>query len=405
MSTSSYSERFENTCWNEVSRNINNTTCLDVERALNGKGKGGLRDFASLISPIASSHYLEDMARLSNQLTEQRFGKVIRLFAPLYLSNECNNVCDYCGFSMGNQIPRKTLSVGETLREAGILKKRGFDNILLVTGEASRKVSVQYMIEAIDALRPYFSNLSLEVQPLKKEEYCELISHGLHAVYVYQETYEKGSYAKHHQGGKKKNFNWRLNTPDRLGQAGIKKIGLGCLYGLTEDWRTDSYFAAHHLDYLEKKYWQTSYAMSFPRLRPCEGEIDPVANLSDQDLVQLICAYRIFNHELELSLSTRESSELRENLLPLGVTTMSAGSKTNPGGYAESNAELKQFEISDDRSPKEIKEMLQQRGYDPVWKDWDISYDLSEKESPSIDGLVKAKSSFKSPELSQVSLL
>ena len=152
-------------------------------------------------------------------------------------------------------------------------------------------------------------------------------------------------------------------------------------------------FRKRFIDYLEKKYWQTSYAMSFPRLRPCEGEIDPVANLSDQDLVQLICAYRIFNHELELSLSTRESSELRENLLPLGVTTMSAGSKTNPGGYAESNAELKQFEISDDRSPKEIKEMLQQRGYDPVWKDWDISYDLSEKESPSIDGLVKAKSS------------
>lgn len=381
MKNSSYSELFAHIDWEETTRFIYNSTCSDVEQALARKGKGGLKDFACLISPIASSRYLEEMARVSNELTEQRFGRVIRLFAPLYLSNECNNVCDYCGFSFGNQIPRKTLTITETLREAGILKKRGFKHILLVTGESSRKVGVDYLLQTIDALRPYFSNISIEVQPLEKKDYSKLISHGLHAVYVYQETYEKRSYSSHHLKGRKKNFYWRLNTPDRLGKAGINKIGLGCLYGLTKDWRTDAYFSAHHLEYLEKTYWQTSYSMSFPRIRPCKGEIDPIITLNDRDLVQLVCAYRIFNHELELSISTRERPELRENLLPLGVTTMSAGSKTTPGGYGESEPELEQFEVSDVRSPEEIIKMLKKNGYDPVWKDWDSSYDLQ----PSID--------------------
>ena len=370
----SFSDQFEKMNWAEVSAKINSTNSKNIERALDGAGNGGIDDLAALLSPLANKEYLEDMAQLANQLTMRRFGKAIRLFAPIYLSNECNNVCDYCGFSMGNNISRKTLSPAEILREIGILRKLQFDHVLLVTGESSLKVGVDYLYDSITTLNEYFSNVSMEVQPLKSDEYSYLISAGLHAVLVYQETYEKKSYSKHHIKGKKRNFDWRLNTPDRLGRTGINKIGLGCLYGLTDDWRTDSFFAGMHLDYLEKKYWQTSFSMSFPRIRPFEGELQPAVDLKDRDLVQLLCAFRIFNHELELSLSTRESPALRENLLPLGITTMSAGSKTNPGGYAGNVESLEQFSISDERTPPEIAAMLRSRGYQPVWKDWDSSY-------------------------------
>ena len=365
--------------WFEIAKKIDSVEASQVDIAIQREGRGGLEDFIALISPLAGEKYLEDMAQLSNRLTKQRFGKVIRLFAPIYLSNECNNICDYCGFSLGNKIPRKTLSTAEILKEAGALRSQGFEHVLLVTGESTRKVGRQYLFDAISLLGNYFSNISIEVQPLSMDDYNYLISAGLHAVLVYQETYNKQSYAAHHIKGKKTNFNWRLETPDRLGQAGINKIGLGCLYGLTKEWRVDSFMTAMHLDYLEKKYWRTTFSMSFPRIRPYEGEIEPIVDLSDKNLVQLICAYRIFNHELELSLSTRESAFLREKLLPLGITTMSAGSKTNPGGYTVSHETLEQFSISDSRSPDEVAEMLTLNGYESVWKDWDSSYDFVNK--------------------------
>ena len=365
--------------WFEIAKKIDSIEASQVDIAIQREGRGGLEDFIALISPLAGEKYLEDMAQLSNRLTKQRFGKVIRLFAPIYLSNECNNICDYCGFSLGNKIPRKTLSTAEILKEAGALRSQGFEHVLLVTGESTRKVGRQYLFDAISVLGNYFSNISIEVQPLSMDDYNYLISAGLHAVLVYQETYNKQSYAAHHIKGKKTNFNWRLETPDRLGQAGINKIGLGCLYGLTKEWRVDSFMTAMHLDYLEKKYWRTTFSMSFPRIRPYEGEIEPIVDLSDRNLVQLICAYRIFNHELELSLSTRESAFLREKLLPLGITTMSAGSKTNPGGYTVSHETLEQFSISDSRSPDEVAEMLTLNGYESVWKDWDSSYNFVNK--------------------------
>jgi 2-iminoacetate synthase len=379
-----------------ISEKISSTTRNQVAQAINREGRGGIEDFTALLSPIAASEFLEPMARLSHSLTQKRFGKAIRLFAPLYLSNECNNVCDYCGFSLGNKIVRKTLNQAELLREAGILKKMGFDHVLLVTGESTRKVGLDYINQSISTLRPYFSNLSIEVQPLHQEEYAVLKSSGLHAVLVYQETYNQESYARHHLKGKKSNFEWRLATPDRLGKAGVHKIGLGCLFGLTKDWRADAFFAGHHMDYLQKKYWRTQYSMSFPRLRPCAGEIPPEVNLEDRDLVQLICAFRIFNHELEISISTRESSELRDHLLPLGVTTMSAGSKTNPGGYGDDES-LEQFEISDSRSVSEVSSQLQYSGYDVVWKDWDQSYDQSNSYALSDDS---SECSTEKPDLS-----
>ena len=391
-----YNEYFSSVKWDVISEKISSITRNQVAQAINREGRGGLEDFTALLSPIAASEFLEPMARLSHSLTQKRFGKAIRLFAPLYLSNECNNVCDYCGFSLGNKIVRKTLNQAELLREAGILKKMGFDHILLVTGESTRKVGLDYINQSLSTLRPYFSNLSIEVQPLQEEEYAVLKSSGLHAVLVYQETYNQESYAQHHLKGKKSNFEWRLATPDRLGKAGVHKIGLGCLFGLTKDWRADAFFAGHHMDYLQRKYWRTQYSMSFPRLRPCAGEIPPEVSLEDRDLVQLICAFRIFNHELEISISTRESSELRDHLLPLGVTTMSAGSKTNPGGYGEDES-LEQFEISDSRSVSEVSLQLQQSGYDVVWKDWDQSYDQSNSYALSDDSV---QCSIEKPDLS-----
>lgn len=189
---------------------------------------------------------------------------------------------------------------------------------------------------------------------------------------VYQETYHQLDYKKHHPKGKKSNFYYRLDTPDRLGKAGVHKIGLGTLIGL-EDWRTDSFFTALHLDYLEKTYWRTKYTISFPRLRPFSGGLEPKVAMSDRELVQLICAYRILNEEVELSISTRETQRFRDNVIKLGITSMSAGSKTNPGGYSVEPQSLEQFEISDERSADEIVAMLQENDYEAVWKDWEMS--------------------------------
>lgn len=364
-----FTQLFDTFNWNTTKQSIYAKTNVDVELALNKNTKRTLDDFMALISPAAAP-YLEQMAQLSRTLTQKRFGKTIQMYVPLYLSNECQNICTYCGFSFDNKLKRKTLSDSEILKEVEAIKALGYDHVLLVTGEANQKVGVPYLKNAIKLIKPHFSLISMEVQPLDATDYQELISEGLNTVLVYQETYHKEDYKIHHPKGKKSNFNYRLETPDRLGKSGVHKIGLGTLIGL-EDWRTDSFFTALHLNYLEKHYWQTKYSISFPRLRPAEGIIEPKVVMSDRELVQLICAYRIFNEEVELSISTRENENFRNNIIKLGITSMSAGSKTNPGGYAVEKQSLEQFEISDERSPKEIEQVIKQNGYEAVWKDWD----------------------------------
>jgi len=363
-----FKDTFDQYNWKEVEESIYAKTARDVEIAL-GKTRRDLEDFKALISPAAMA-YLEPMAQLSHQLTQKRFGKTIQMYVPMYLSNECQNICTYCGFSLNIPIKRLTLNDEQILKEVEVIKSYGYDHVLLVTGEANRKVGVSYFKHVLELIQPYFSNVSMEVQPLNQKDYEELLPHGLHSVLVYQETYHRANYKKHHPKGRKSKFDYRLDTPDRLGKAGVHKIGLGVLIGL-EDWRTDSFFCALHLDYLERTYWQTKYSLSFPRLRPCAGGIELKSNMSDRELVQLICAYRIFNEEVELSLSTRESEHFRNHIIKLGITSMSAGSKTNPGGYASNKSALEQFEISDERSPEQIAAMLYAQGYEPVWKDWD----------------------------------
>ena len=359
---------FDTYDWDETRESIYAKTAVEVEEALHAY-RPGLEDFKALISPAAAV-YLEPMAQLSHRLTRGRFGHTMQMYIPLYLSNECQNICTYCGFSLDNPMKRSTLTDAQILEEVKVIKAMGFDHVLLVTGEANRTVGLAYFENALRLLRPHFSHISMEVQPLEREDYETLIPLGLNTVLVYQETYHRADYKKPHPKGKNSTFNYRLDTPERLGKAGIHKIGLGVLIGL-EDWRTDTFFCALHLDYLERTYWQTKYSLSFPRLRPCAGGIDLKSNMSERELVQLICAYRIFNREVELSLSTRERAEFRNHVVQLGITSLSAGSKTDPGGYASDIEALEQFEISDERSPAEVAHMLRAQGFEVVWKDWD----------------------------------
>lgn len=359
---------FEQYSWDEVKQSIYAKTGADVELAL-AKPTRDLEDFKALISPAAMP-YLEQMATLSQQLTQKRFGKTLQMYIPLYLSNECQNICTYCGFSLDNPMRRTTLTDEQILNEIAVIKSYGYDHVLLVTGEANKTVGVDYFKNSLQLIRKHFSHISMEVQPLDQQDYEELIPLGLNTVLVYQETYHQEDYKKHHPKGKKSNFQYRIETPDRLGKADIYKIGLGVLIGL-EDWRTDSFFTALHLNYLERKYWKTKYSISFPRLRPFSGGLPPKVEMNDRELVQLICAYRIFNEEVELSLSTRESHTFRNNAIKLGITSISAGSKTDPGGYASQEHALEQFEISDERTPAEILSMIRSQGYEAIWKDWD----------------------------------
>ena len=357
--------------WDDISGRISSKTSDDVLRAL-AKENLNHDDFLALISPAAAP-YLEQMAAKSRMLTQQRFGKTIQLYIPLYLTNACTNHCIYCGFNHNNKIKRVILNEDEIEKEVEAIKQLGdFHHILLVTGESPKHAGVEYLKNAVKIMKKSFSNISIEVQPLERDEYKELIDEGLNSVYVYQETYNKKRYGVYHPAGKKRDFNYRLDTFDRLGEAGIHKMGLGILIGL-EDWRTDAAFMAHHLRYLQKKYWKTKYSVSFPRMRPHEGEgFKPNVIMSDKELAQAVFAFRLFDRDIEIALSTREAPRMRDNMCSLGVTSMSAGSKTEPGGYYTYPTALEQWVMADDRSPQEVVEAIKKQGYEAVWKDWDL---------------------------------
>lgn len=360
--------------WEEETNSIYSKTSNDVIKALNSSNING-EEFKSLLSP-AGSKLLESMAKESFRITRQRFGKVIHLYIPIYLSNYCENRCVYCGFNSGNKINRQVLTDQQIKKEIEIIKQYPFKHILLVTGEAPVKAGVEYLSNAINIMKPHFSQISIEVQPLEIENYKHLVNNGLHGVYVYQETYNEKAYSNYHLAGKKADYRYRLETPDRLGAADVHKIGLGNLIGL-EDWRTEAYVTYLHLKYMRKKYWRSRYSLSFPRLRPFEGEgFQPNVTTSERDLTQLICAYRIADHDVEISLSTRERAYYRDQIMALGVTSMSAGSKTGPGGYGGQD-ELEQFAVNDDRHPMEVSKIIREKGFEPVWKDWSLYMQLA----------------------------
>lgn len=364
-----FSEELSKYSWEDINFRIYSKTEADVERALK-KSRLDIDDFMALVSPAAEK-FLEEMARLSRHYTLERFGKTISLYIPLYLTNSCTNSCVYCGFNRHNKVERIVLDSEQIALECEAIKKLGpFENLLLVTGENPHVAGVDYIENALKICRQYFSNLSIEVMPLSAEDYARLTDFGLNGVVCFQETYNKDRYKIYHPAGKKADFEWRVNGFDRMGQAGVHKIGMGVLIGL-EDWRTDVTMMALHLMYLRKKYWKTKYSVNFPRMRPATGGFQPNVIMSDKELAQLTFAFRIFDHDVDISVSTRELPAFRNNILSLGATSLSAGSKTDPGGYACYPQSLEQFAVSDERLPVEVVDSIRKQGYEAVWKDWD----------------------------------
>lgn len=369
-----FSDVIRQISWDETTERIMSKTDADVRRALS-KSHCDIDDFMAMISPAADK-YLEQMAWLSRKYTRERFGKTVNLFIPIYITNSCTNSCVYCGFHVQNKMARTILTEEEIVREYEAIKKLGpFDNLLIVTGENPAKAGVDYLARALDLAKPYFNNLQIEVMPLAAEDYARLREHGLNGVICFQETYNEARYKVYHPRGMKSNYEWRLNGFDRMGQAGVHKIGMGVLIGL-EDWRTDVTMMARHLRYLEKTYWRTQYSVNFPRMRHAEnGGFQPNVIMSDRELAQATFAMRIFDHDVDISYSTREPANVRNNMATLGVTTMSAESHTDPGGYACYPNSLEQFEISDGRKAGEVERDLRALGLEPVWKNWDRVFD------------------------------
>ncbi len=364
---------------------------MATARGAAGPGRGGgLRRFAALISPGAAGR-LEELGREAQGVTRRRFGKVIRFFAPLYLSNECINNCKYCGFSRDNPILRVTLAVDEVVSEARSLAAQGFRNILLVAGEHPKFISTDYLQRCVAALHAETPGVSLEIGPMETADYVPLRAAGAEGLVVYQETYDRAVYEAMHTAGPKRNFDWRLETAERAYAAGFRRLGIGALFGLG-DWRREAICLAAHTEYLLRHCWKAQVTVSFPRLRPNAGDFAPLTELPDRELAQLICAFRICFPDVGIVLSTREPARLRDGLLALGVTHMSAGSHTEPGGYTgagrsnlhttergrivalaepPTRGATAQFDIADVRSPAEVAAAVQRLGYEPVWKDWD----------------------------------
>jgi 2-iminoacetate synthase len=354
-----------------------------------------MRRFAAMIEPVADG-VLEARARQAEVLTRRNFGRTMRLFAPLYVSNECVNNCSYCGFSRDNPILRTTLTVDQVVREAKHLHGLGFRNVLLVAGEHPKFVSEGYLQDCLDALKPFIPTLALEVGPMEDDQYADVVDHGAEGLVVYQETYHRETYQKLHTAGPKKNFDWRLDCPERAYNGGFRRIGIGALFGLA-DWKYEAVALAAHLEYLYKHCWKAQFTIAFPRMRPYAGNYEYQTEegllLGDRQLVQLMVAFRTLFPQVGVVVSTREPAPLRDKLVRLGTTHMSAGARTEPGGYTgaghddvhltvrgrrvelerKSGCEraTEQFQIHDSRSPLEVAAMLRGQGIDPVWKDWD----------------------------------
>ena len=368
-----FSDELQKYDWDDTTAAIMSKTAADVDRAL-AKERHTVDDFMALISPAAAPR-LEEMARLSRVLTQKRFGKTISMYIPMYITNSCTNSCVYCGFNRHNKMERVILTPGQIKDECEAIRRLGpFENLLIVTGENPRLAGTDYLEEALKVCRPYFNNLTIEVMPLSAEDYSRLTHAGLNGVVCFQETYNRARYKVYHPAGMKSNFEWRLNGYDRMGSAGVHKIGMGVLIGL-EDWRTDVTMMARHLLYLRRHYWRTRYSVNFPRMRPSEGHFQPNVVMSDRELAQLTFAFRIFDPDVDISFSTRESPDFRNNIATLGVTSMSAGSKTDPGGYATYPQSLEQFAVSDERTPAQVEADIRRLGYEVVWKDWDKIFD------------------------------
>lgn len=327
-----------------------------------------LEDVAALLSPAAGER-LEGLARESRRLTLARFGRTMHLYAPVYLSNECLTTCTYCGFARNLPVERKTLTETETQQEARHLRGQGFRSLLLLTGEHERATGVDFLEQHIRALAPEVPSIAVEVQVWAEDEYRRLRDAGCEGVVIYQETYHPGRYAQVHAAGRKKDYRWRLLGPERAGRAGMRRLGIGALLGLHDDWRFEAIVTAAHARFLMTRYWRSQVTVSVPRIRPSASGFQPRVEVSDRDLVQLVCALRLGMPDAGIVLSTREPPVLRDGLHRIGVTHTSAGSHTEPGGYEHPGEAEEQFEIADERPVPEVAASLRAMGYDVVWED------------------------------------
>lgn len=374
-----FAREIEKYDWDDTGSIIQSMTDNDVRKALSNARRNSrqldIDDFIALISEVGAS-YIEEMAHLSRKYTLERFGKTISMYIPMYVSNACTNKCVYCGFNHDNPMERTILSLDQIKAECEAIKKLGpFENLLIVSGEYPAICGTEYFEKVLSVCRPYFHNLTIEVQPMREEQYERLTRSGLNGVVCFQETYNRNAYKLYHPRGMKSIYEWRLNGYDRMGRAGVHKIGMGVLLGLQSDWRADVVMMARHLRYLQRKYWRTRYSINFPRMCPSESGFQPNVVVSDRQLAQLTMAFRLFDHDVDISYSTRESGRFRHNMMQLGVTSMSAGSRTEPGGYVSEPDALEQFAITDSRHPEAVAADIREQGYDVVWKDWDSVFD------------------------------
>jgi 2-iminoacetate synthase len=332
-----------------------------------------LQQLSLLLSPVAGK-FLEEIAQRASQITRRFFGKTISLYVPLYLSNHCVGGCAYCGFAADRKIKRKKLDKTEILKEMTAIKKMGFEDILLLTGERTPEADFDYVLEAVKMAADMFSMVSIETFPMTVDEYAALAEAGCAGVTMYQETYDEKLYAQLHRWGPKKDFLFRFTTPERAAQAGIRQIGLGVLLGLGEPF-SDLLQLFLHIRALQKIYWQTGFSVSFPRLRPEVGNFKACCSVSDKALAQFIWAFRICLPQAHLTLSTRESSSFRNGIAGIGITKMSAGSRTSVGGYlAKEQQDDGQFQVNDARDVSEICDMLKKKKLEPVFKNWDAAF-------------------------------
>lgn len=356
----------------ELRASIAARTADDVTRAL-GRDHLEPEDIATLLSPAAAP-FLEEIALRSSELTRRRFGRVIQLYAPAYLSSVCVNRCTYCGFSSELQIPRVTLAPDRVVADAEVIRAQGFRHLLLVSGEAPKEVNLRYLLDVVERIRPLFHSLAIEIAPMKTDEYRALVEGGVDGLVLYQETYDPERYRELHLGGPKSIYDKRVEAIERGGEAGFRSLGIAALLGL-QDWRSEAFLLALHGRHLQKRFWKSRVALSFPRIRPQPGAFQPTHSVTDADMVQMMCVLRLALPDAELVVSTREHGWFRDRLIPLGVTRMSAGSRTEPGGYADPTLhEGGQFEIEDARSPEEVAKAIADAGYEPVWKDFDRGF-------------------------------
>jgi 2-iminoacetate synthase len=340
-----------------------------VDRALGTEPvERSLEDLAALISPAAGDR-LETLAGMSRGLTIARFGRTMHLYAPVYLSNECLTTCAYCGFARTLPVRRKTLDETDSMAEARHLVRQGFRSILLLTGEHERHTGVDFLERHLRELAALVPALSVEVQVWNERDYGRLRAAGCEGVVIYQETYHPGRYAEVHLAGRKKDYRWRLLGPERAGRAGMRRLGIGALLGLHDDWRFEALATAAHARFLQRHLWRSQVSVSVPRIRPSASGFQPTVEVTDHDLVQLVCALRLFLPDAGLALSTREDPALRDGLHRLGITHTSAGSHTEPGGYERPEEAEEQFEVADHRPPAEVAAVLRADGYDVVWED------------------------------------